>query len=308
MPAGTRFEWHTHEDHQLAWAASGVLSVLTSAATWVLPPTRALWIPAGLPHETASDGHATMRSLYIRPRLSPASWTEPTPVAASPLLAELIGYLGGTLEPDHRAHAEVLLADLLTPVPMTTIAVRLPVSAPARQLAQALHANPADHRTLREWGREVAASDRTLARAFGAETGVPFGRWRTQLRLAAALPLLAAGEPVSRVASRVGYDTPSAFVAAFRRETGQTPAAYFRSRQDLPKPQPVKAATRAAARCSGLRTTACPRPARPTGSPPVPRVPPGPQPAAAPAVRMTSRPEAPRTSCRRVPGPPACRW
>jgi quercetin dioxygenase-like cupin family protein len=56
MPAGTRFDWHTHEDHQLAWAASGVLTVLTSAATWVLPPTRALWIPAGLPHETASDG------------------------------------------------------------------------------------------------------------------------------------------------------------------------------------------------------------------------------------------------------------
>jgi AraC-like DNA-binding protein len=239
MPAGTRFDWHTHEDHQLAWAARGVLSVLTSAATWVLPPTRALWIPAGLPHETASAGHATMRSLYIRPGLSPISWTEPTPVAASPLLAELIGYLGGTLEPDQRAHAEVLLADLLTPVPMTTIQVRMPGSAPARQLAQALHANPADHRTLRQWGREVAASDRTLARAFAVETGVPFGRWRTQLRLAAALPLLAAGEPVSRVAGRVGYDTPSAFVAAFRRETGKTPAAYFRSRQDLPEPRPL---------------------------------------------------------------------
>jgi AraC-like DNA-binding protein len=239
MPAGTRFDWHTHEDHQLAWAASGVLTVLTSAATWVLPPTRALWIPAGLPHETASDGQATMRSLYIRPGLSPVSWAEPTPVAASPLLVELIGYLGGTLQAGHRAHAEVLLADLLTPVPMTTIQVRLPVSAPARQLARALRADPADHRTLQEWGREVAASDRTLARAFAAETGVPFGRWRTQLRLAAALPLLAAGEPVTRVAGRVGYDTPSAFVAAFRRETGQTPAAYFRSRQDLPEPQPA---------------------------------------------------------------------
>ena len=67
----------------------------------MLPPTRALWIPAGLPHETASDGgRATMRSLYIRPGLFPVSWPEagqPTPVAASPLLAELIGYLG---EPD----------------------------------------------------------------------------------------------------------------------------------------------------------------------------------------------------------------
>ncbi len=232
MPAGTRFDWHTHEDHQLAWAASGVLTVLTGeidGSTWVLPPTRALWIPAGLPHETASDGRATMRSLYIRPGLSPVTWADPTPVAASPLLAELIGYLGEPgLPAGHRAHAEVLLADLLTPVPVTTIQVRLPSTPTARQVAEALRADPADRRTLREWGRAVGASERTLARAFAAEAGVPFGRWRTLLRLQAALSMVAAGEPVSRVAGRVGYDTPSAFVAAFRRETGQTPGSFFR--------------------------------------------------------------------------------
>ncbi len=118
MPAGLVFDWHTHLDHQLAWAVSGVLMVRTGDTTWVLPPTRALWIPAGLPHETASDGgRATMRSLYIRPGLFAVSWSEagrPTPVAASPLLAELIGYLGEPgLGASRRAHAEALLADLL---------------------------------------------------------------------------------------------------------------------------------------------------------------------------------------------------
>jgi AraC-like DNA-binding protein len=169
-----------------------------------------------------------MRTLYIRPDLSPVSWAEPTPVAASRLLAELISYLGGALEAPHRKHAEVLLADLLTPMPVATIQVRLPSSQPARRVAQALRGSPHDKRTLEEWGHEMGASGRTLARAFAAETGVPFGRWRTLLRLQAALPMLAAGQPVSRVAGRVGYDTPSAFVAAFRRETGQTPASYFR--------------------------------------------------------------------------------
>jgi AraC-like DNA-binding protein len=239
MPAGTRFDWHTHEDHQLAWAASGVLTVLTAEATWVLPTTRALWIPAGLPHETASDGgRATMRSLYIRPGLFRVSWDEPgrpTPVVASPLFAELIGYLGEPgLDASRRARAEALLADLLTPVPVTTIQVRLPESVTARRVAEALRADAADRRTLREWGREVGASERTLARAFAAEAGVPFGRWRTRLRLQAALSMLAAGEPVSRVAGRVGYDTPSAFVAAFRRETGQTPGALFKDRGSTP--------------------------------------------------------------------------
>jgi AraC-like DNA-binding protein len=231
MPPGTRFTWHAHEEHQLAWAPAGVLTVHACDATWVLPPTRALWIPAALRHETASDGRATMRTLYIRPSLSPASLAagtrRPVPVTATPLLTELIGYLGRTLQTSHRAHAEALLADLLTPVPVTTIGVRLPSAQPARQVARALRADPKDQRTLREWGRQVGASERTLARAFAAGTGVPFGRWRTLARLQAALPMLAAGQPVSRVAARVGYQTPSAFVAAFRRETGQTPASYF---------------------------------------------------------------------------------
>lgn len=228
MPAGTVYDWHSHDDHQLAWAASGVLTVITADATWVLPPTRALWIPAGLRHETGADGRATMRSLYIKPGLF--GWSEPTPVAASPLLAELIGYLGDAdLDAQRRARAEGLLADLLTPVPVTNIELRLPTGEPARQVAAALRRDPADKRTLRDWGREVGASERTLARAFADGAGVPFGRWRTLIRLRAALPMLAAGVPVSRVAGRVGYDTPSAFVAAFRREIGATPAAYFRA-------------------------------------------------------------------------------
>jgi AraC-like DNA-binding protein len=230
MPGGTLFSWHTHEDHQLAWAASGVLTVLTEGATWVLPPTRALWIPAGLPHETAAASVATMRSVYVPTDLSPVSWTVPTPVAASPLLAELIGYLGGSsgpLTPNRRAHAEALLADLLEPVPLAAMDVPFPAGPLAGAVATRLRDDPGDQRTLADWGRVVGASERTLARAFVAETRMPFGRWRTLLRLEAALPLLARGEPVARVAHRVGYQTPSAFVAAFRRETGLTPAAYF---------------------------------------------------------------------------------
>src|SRR5580693_10300647 len=113
MPAGTLFNWHTHEDHQLAWASAGVLTVLTAGATWVLPPTRALWIPAGLPHETGASSRATMRSVYVPPALSPVDWTAPTVVTASPLLAELITYLGGELAAVPRSHAEALLSDLL---------------------------------------------------------------------------------------------------------------------------------------------------------------------------------------------------
>jgi AraC-like DNA-binding protein/quercetin dioxygenase-like cupin family protein len=230
MPAGLVFDWHTHDDHQLAWAASGVLTVRTHASAWVLPPTRALWIPAGLRHETLSAGAATMRSAYVRPERFPLNWTEPTPVSASPLLCELIGYLEDrTLTPERRTRAEAVLVDLMRPVAMTTIDVRWPADDRARQVAERLATSPADGRTLAEWGRETGASERTLARVFVAETGVSFGRWRTLIRIQAALTALAGGQPVGNVARRVGYDSDSAFVQAFRRETGVTPGTYFRS-------------------------------------------------------------------------------
>jgi AraC-like DNA-binding protein len=234
MPPGLVFDWHTHTDHQLAWAASGVLTVRSRQTTWVLPPTRALWIPAGIRHETLTAGSATtMRSLYVRPELCPIGWTEPTPITASPLLAELIDYLGTAgLQAGRRANAEAVLVDLMEPVEMTTIEVRMPADDRARAVASALSADPADDRTLAEWGRQVGASERTLAREFLAGTGMTFGRWRTLLRLRAALPALAAGLPVSAVARRAGYESDSAFVAAFRRETGMTPGAYFRRAGD----------------------------------------------------------------------------
>ena len=235
MSAGVTFDWHTHDDHQLAWAAAGVLIVRTSAATWTLPPSRALWIPAGLRHETLSAGAATMRTLYIRPGLCPINWPDFTPVAASPLLAELIGYLAGPdLDAGHRQHAETMIVDLLQPVPMTAIEVRMPADDRARQVAQALVDDPADGRSLAQWGLAVGASERTLARAFSSGTAMSFGRWRTLLRVQAGISALAAGEPVGNVSRRVGYESPSAFVAAFRREIGMTPARYFGEPPDRP--------------------------------------------------------------------------
>lgn len=228
MPVGTRFDWHHHDEHQLAWSPEGVLVVRTEAGSYVLPPARALWIPAGTSHETQASGAAVLRSVYIRTGCCAINWEAPTAVAVSPLLRELIPHLEDRhLSDDERVRAEAVLFDLLEPLAVTAIDVRLPTDDRAREVAEGLLADPGDARTLDRWGHDVGASGRTLARAFLTETGLSFGRWRTLARLQAALLQLAEGLPVGVVAARVGYRTPSAFVAAFRAHTGSTPGRYF---------------------------------------------------------------------------------
>lgn len=228
LPAGTWFDWHRHPQHQIAWTPSAVLAVNVGAQHWVLPPTRALWLPAGVEHRTGATQGCLLRGIYLEPRRCPIDWQAPTMLAVSPLLRELFEYLAGPeLEKAERLRAESVVFDLLEPVRVVPTGVRMPADQRARTVAGTLAANPADQRTLAELAAEAGASARTIARLFHREAAVSFGRWRTQVRLRASLPLLAQGVPLAGVAARIGYSTPSAFVAAFRREVGVPPARYF---------------------------------------------------------------------------------
>lgn len=232
MPRGTTFTTHWHPVHQLAWSAQGLLRIGSERGSWLLPPSLALWIPAGLPHTTRAAGDTVMRSPYVDPARCPQiAWAEPTVVAVGPLQRALIDHLTDTgLAADTRARAEAVLLDVLSPVPVTSVAVTEPSDPRARAVARALADDPADGRPLSAWGDRVGASARTLARLFVAETGLAFGQWRERLRMQAAMPLLAEGRALETVARHVGYASASSFVAAFHRAVGVTPRQYFPAR------------------------------------------------------------------------------
>lgn len=226
---GTRYRTHTHPTHQLVWARSGVVTVGVGDTTWVLPPSRALFVPAEVPHTTAGASVADLHSLYLRPERCPPLWTEPTVLAASPMFAALVGHLSRDLPDDVRGRAEAVLFDVLQPAPVASAELTWPTDDRARRVADALAADPADDRDTAAWARVAGTSERTLSRLFVAQTGVGFGRWRTRLRVRRALELLGAGTPVAVAGRRVGYGTASAFIAAFRREVGVTPSRCFSS-------------------------------------------------------------------------------
>ncbi|MDQ2884049.1 MAG: helix-turn-helix transcriptional regulator [Actinomycetota bacterium] len=225
---GHQYDTHTHPTHQLVWAQSGILTVGVDDALWVLPPSRALFIPAELPHTTTAATSTELHSLFLRPQRCPVRWARPTVLAAAPVFTALVGYLGkAELPPEARCRAEEVLFDVLTPAPAASVEVAWPSDDRARRVADALATSPADDRDAAAWARLVDTSERTLARLFVAETGSGLGQWRTRMRIRSALELLASGTPVAIVAHRVGYRTASAFVAAFRRVLGVTPAQCF---------------------------------------------------------------------------------
>lgn len=227
-PDGAAVAPHAHRRHQLIWAIQGVMRVDIAAGVWVVPPSRALFVPAGLVHAVRMAGAVHMRTMYVEPAFMPPH-TAPAGgklVAVSPLLrALLLEAASWRLDrADHRASLVAsLILDELTTLADEPLRLPMPEDTRLRRVCEAIRADPARAWTLEHWADTAGTSARTLARLFLRETGTRFHDWRQQARLEAALTELARGGNVATAALRAGYASPSAFTAAFRRAMGTTP-------------------------------------------------------------------------------------
>ncbi len=221
---------HCHPWVQLSYAARGVLDVRTAAGRFVAPPQRAVWIPAGVVHRVHCSADTEIRSLYIAP-----SAVAPAPagcrvLGVSPLLRELIRAFG-ELPADYDEDgppgrlARVLL-DQLAAAPEVGLVLPLPADPRLAGLCARLEASPDARQGLREWSLREGVSEKTLSRLFRRQTGLTFRLWRQRLRLLGALPALERGERVTDVALASGYESVSAFIAAFREQFGATPGEF----------------------------------------------------------------------------------
>ena len=232
-PARQVVPLHFHDRDQVVYASRGVMTVRTNEGTWVVPPHRAVWIPAYVPHTIKMSGMVAMRTLYLRPRLAKALPRSCSVINISPLLRELIlhacSFPAITKRSKAHRHLIDLIVDHLNAVKL--VPLQLPhLSDPrAARVAEALIANPSDRRTLARLCKASGASKRTVERLFQREAGMTFGKWRQQLRLMEAMRLLAEGAKVTHAALEAGYGTPSAFISMFRKTLGTTPTAYFKA-------------------------------------------------------------------------------
>jgi len=81
---------HSHPEDQLLFASRGVMTLRTKQGVWVVPPLRAVWIPADTPHSVAMSGPVSMRTLYFLPKLCRRLPGKCFVMNASTLLRELI--------------------------------------------------------------------------------------------------------------------------------------------------------------------------------------------------------------------------
>jgi AraC-like DNA-binding protein len=227
-PKGHHIAPHRHDWHQLVYARAGVMTVSTAGGAWVVPPQRAAWLPAATEHEIRCATPVSMRTLYVAPRAAAALPAACCVVQVPPLLRELIlASVGAPGPARRRARLTALILSELAAAAVAPLHLPEPGDPRVRRITEAVRAEPGDLRTLAAWSREVGASTRTLSRLFLAETGMTFRQWQRQARLLAALVKLAQRQPVTAVALDLGYDSPSAFIHAFRRALGKTPRAYF---------------------------------------------------------------------------------
>jgi AraC-like DNA-binding protein len=219
---------HSHARAQLLYATSGVMRIAAAGALHVVPPGRALWVPAHLPHAVTMQGRVAMRALFLRADAIGRFPAGVAVLAVSALLRELVlAACDGPLEWDQAGrggHLAALILDEISAAPALPLGVPQPRDPRLLRLAESFRADLARDRSLEDWAPEVGASPRTLTRRFRAETGLGFAVWRQQTRLAEAAALLAQGMTPARAAAAVGYASASAFGAAWRAAFGTTPA------------------------------------------------------------------------------------
>ena len=223
---------HSHRRAQFLHGLTGVMTVITETGSWTVSPQHALWIPPGVMHQSRCWGSVQLRTLYIEPDAAVDLPNSCRLLEVSTLVRALINEaVTFPTEYDQGGREGQIMQLMLAEIGrMPAVPLRAPMPRDRRlaRICEAILRDPGNNQDLESWSQVGGLGRRTLTRLFRRETGMSFAEWRQQVRLMEALSRLNQREPVTSVALDLGYDSPSAFSAMFRRSMGISPRDYLR--------------------------------------------------------------------------------
>jgi AraC-like DNA-binding protein len=231
---GVRLDTHIHREAQLVYAARGTMQVTTPKGRWLVPPDRAVWVPARLEHSIDVLADIDMRTLYFD-----RAWLAREPrsdslrsefvVRVSRLLHQtILALFDGRNNPERTGLLVKLAIFELHHAEDSATFIPLPHEPRCRRAADIVLRAPAASHEIETLAQQVGTSARTLSRLFSSQTQLSFKTWCQRARIAAAIERLSmeANVSVKQLASALGYASVPAFSHAFRQVTGKTPTEF----------------------------------------------------------------------------------
>ncbi len=231
MDSGFHDEPHQHSWHQILYPLQGLVKTQTDTHQFYIPHHRALFIPAGVRHESWVAQKTCFMGIYLNPAYKARTPKACRTIEVSSFFRELILLLERSIvregEQDETVNRLIkVLYDQVWCEREITLEIPIPRDRRLAPIVDALLARPSLTMTLADWSVRVGASERTLSRLFKKELGLSYPHWRQRLRLMVSLSLLVQDNKVEMVAHEVGYQSVSAFIDAFKRAFRLTPQQY----------------------------------------------------------------------------------
>ena len=225
-------DWHSHVRGQFFYVEEGLVVIRTEHGSYLLPPHRAGWMPPGCMHTVSIAGRSHAWGVFIAPDAAVGLPERPCVVGVNDVFRAIVKRAATwpVDAVDRDAEKDRLFAVLLDEIrhaPVESLHLPMPADRRLRRVAMAMYEHPHDTRGIDDWAAWAGMSSRTLTRLFRQETQCSVAQWRQQARLTRALERLASGDAVSVVSDALGYATPSAFVAMFRKAFGDSPGRYL---------------------------------------------------------------------------------
>lgn len=233
--SGTWKGWHLHECcGELVIVTSGTMVICTKTESIYVQANRAVWIPSGVEHEGYVLTKTENRSLFIHDSAlyGRKKSEKPYVIEVTPLLRELIVSINDVkleLENEENKRLGLVLIDRFCLARKCEDVLPMPQNHKLVELCSQLLIAPDTPTSLSDWSEQLNISSKTLARIFVKETGFNFSAWQNRLRMECAQKYLEAGQSVTDAAFNCGYNSLSAFIAAFKKHYGSSPGVYKRS-------------------------------------------------------------------------------